>query len=96
MTTAPQSSAFFAKIQRSVSRPRMDSYKQIGGTDQEALCRYLWNTALCEALYPSFQILEVAFRNAVHGEIAKIMNDGRWITNEIGILYPDESRDSIS
>jgi hypothetical protein len=29
------------------------------------ITRYLWNTALCEALYPSLQALEVALRNTI-------------------------------
>ncbi len=39
-----------------------------GGTAMprpDVLARYLWNAALCEALYPSLQALEVALRNTV-------------------------------
>jgi hypothetical protein len=65
--------SFFAKIQRSHSIPRFDSYKPQGGGDEAALARYLWNIALCESLYPALQVLEVSFRNAVHDEIGKVV-----------------------
>jgi hypothetical protein len=60
-----------------------------------ALSKHLWNTALCESLYPSFQILEVGFRNALHTEIAATTGDPQWLTNPPGFLYPDETQ-SIS
>ncbi len=76
-------SGFFSKFERMVSKPRLDSYKETGGTEHDALCRYLWNIALCESLYPSFQILEVGFRNAVHSEIAKHADDPEWLTKAL-------------
>ena len=36
-----------------------------------AVARYQWNTALCEALYPSLQAFEVALRNAVHESLSE-------------------------
>jgi hypothetical protein len=88
MALASQSSAILSQLERVLSKPRLSSYGQTG-TLEDALCRYLWNTAICESLYPSFQILEVGFRNAIHREISSQIPDPKWLTNE-KILYSDE------
>ena len=81
---------FFQKLERSLSLPRLNSYRQIGGGEQGALCRYLWNTALCEALYPVLQILEVGFRNSVHSEIAATTRVPEWLKTELAFLFDPE------
>jgi len=50
---------------RLVSAQRIGAYRRGESSDEEVLARYLWNTALCEALYPSLHFLEVALRNLV-------------------------------
>jgi hypothetical protein len=80
----------YAEIERVLSKPRLDSYRQPGETHKEALCRHLWNTALCESLYPSLQTLEVTFRNALHSEIGAVVNEREWLTNPPGFLFEDE------
>ncbi|MEO6754314.1 MAG: hypothetical protein ABIP85_21265 [Chthoniobacteraceae bacterium] len=82
--------SFFQKLERSLSRPRLDSYRKLGGGDHGALCRYLWNIALCEALYPSLQILEVGFRNSVHSEIATATATPEWLVTELAFLFDSE------
>ena len=82
--------SFFQKLERSLSRPRLDSYRTLGGGDHGALCRYLWNIALCEALYPSLQILEVAFRNSVHSEIAAVTATPEWLATQLAFLFDSE------
>lgn len=82
--------SFFQKLERSLSVPRLDSYRKLGGGDEGALCRYLWNIALCEALYPSLQILEVGFRNSVHSEIARVTSTPEWLTTQLAILFDSE------
>ena len=82
--------SFFQKLERSLSLPRLDSYRKLGGGDQGALCRYLWNVALCEALYPSLQILEVGFRNSVHAEIAAVTGMPEWLRTELAFLFDSE------
>ena len=82
---------FYLALERSLSKPRLEAYRN-GGTNHEALCRYFWNTAICESLYPSFQILEVAFRNATHIEIGKTTPE--WLISDARFLY-DSERESI-
>ncbi len=64
-------SPFFTALERSISFTRLEAYRD-GGTKKDGLCRYFWNMAICESLYPSFQVLEVAYRNAVHLELGKL------------------------
>lgn len=78
----PQRS-FFIALERSISKTRLEAYRN-GGSLPEALSRYCWNAAICESLYSTFQILEVAYRNAVHIEIGKhspdwLMDGGRFL-----------------
>jgi hypothetical protein len=85
---------FLSDFQRLVSIPRYDAFRN-GGNDVEALARYLWNTALCESLYPAFQILEVGFRNAVHSEIGIECGEPEWLLNPPAFLQLREL-DTIS
>jgi len=88
--SVPKSTQFFKILERSISRTRFKGYKLQGGTEQDALAKCLWNTLLCESLYPGFQILEVSFRNSVHLEISRVLGDCSWLTGEHGFLYEDE------
>jgi hypothetical protein len=80
----------YAEIERVLSKPRLDSYRQHGESNEKALSRHLWNTALCEALYPSLQTLEVTFRNAVHSELGGVLSVPEWLSAPPGFLYEDE------
>lgn len=51
-------------IRTALSNERLDAYG-IGRADDEKIANYLWNLALCEAMYPALHVLEVAVRNAV-------------------------------
>ena len=85
-----QSSNYFLRLERVLSTKRLASYAQNCVTEKDALCLYIWNIAICESLYPSFQLLEVGFRNAIHREIAKHASNPTWLTSEVGFLRPDE------
>ncbi len=80
----------YAEIERVLSTARLDSYRQSGESNEGALCRHLWNTALCEALYPSLQTLEVTFRNAVHSELGVVLSEPEWLSTPPQFLYVDE------
>jgi hypothetical protein len=85
-----EATAFFDSIRKSLSSKRFGGY----GNDRDALAKYLWNTQLCESLYPCFQILEVAFRNRAHSEIGVAIKDANWISHEHPFIY-DEDKDAI-
>jgi hypothetical protein len=81
---------FLRDLVRSLSATRFSGYRHQAATDKDALCKYVWNTLLCESLCPGFQILEVSFRNAAHAEIFSVVGDPKWVTSEHGFLYEDE------
>ena len=89
MTNTQASIDFFDNLKKSLSASRFSGYHQ-RGDEADALAKYLWNTRICEALYPSLQMLEVTFRNRVHSAVGKTSGDPTWLKNEIGFLPPEE------
>jgi hypothetical protein len=80
---------FLTDFQRLISPPRFHAFRD-GGGDQDAVARYLWNTALSEALYPAFQMLEVGYRNAVHVEIGREAAIADWLLAQPSFLRQRE------
>ncbi len=58
------------ELRRVISDKRLDAYR-MGPADEDVdlLARYLWNIALCEALYPALHSLEIALRNSLHAAL---------------------------
>lgn len=86
---------FLQKLKPHISEARFESYRPVNGSDDDALCRYLWNIALSEALYPVLQILEVGFRNAVHTSIGSMsvstLGTADWLSAPKSFLFPQEA-----
>jgi len=78
-----------SKIIRQLSTERFEAYRLAGESDEQALARVCWNTALSEALYPCLQALEVSFRNSLHQAVAKVGGGPDWILLS-GALQPNE------
>ena len=80
---------------RLVSAERIGTFRRGTADDEEVLARYLWNIALCEALYPSLHLLEVGLRNVVFEAAAATYPltaaGGCWL-EQPGILHADEAR----
>jgi hypothetical protein len=67
-------------IRTGLSFERFARYCRAGDAGPEVgLARYLWNVALCEALYPSLHIFEIALRNALHTALAYHMGCDDWL-----------------
>jgi hypothetical protein len=58
--------AFFQQVESILAPERLDAYRRDGVSPGITLARYLWNMALCEALYSPLQIAEIALRNSLH------------------------------
>lgn len=93
MTEEPLQPHFAAAFSLAVSAPRFAAFQK-DGNEREALARYLWNVALCEALYPAFHTLEVGFRNAVHRELGVFHGAPTWLISHHAFLKVSE-QDSI-
>src|SRR5215218_9061396 len=80
---------------RLVSAERIGAYRRGAADDEQVLARYLWNTALCEALYPSLHFLEVALRNVVFEAAAATYpahhGAGCWL-EDARVLHDAEAR----
>ncbi|HEX2204843.1 MAG TPA: hypothetical protein VHG91_16155 [Longimicrobium sp.] len=89
--------SYFGSLQKALSHERFAAYRRPGCGDVEALANYLWNTALCEALYPAVQGLEVALRNTLFdaGEAAFADRAAReapcWLDAYPPVLLPGEA-----
>ena len=60
------------EAEQALSAARLRAYQGRGEPDTfNAIARYLWNAALCEALYPMLQAFEVALRNAIHDSLSE-------------------------
>ncbi len=68
----------FDDLLQSVSLSRLRLYGAGKGPEAEVCARYLWNVALSEALYPAFNHVEVALRNAFHREASVHRKSAMW------------------
>jgi len=80
----------FSGLRKALSVTRLESYRPNGGTDEDAVANYLWNSALCESLFPMLQQLEVSFHNALHTSIGKAISDASWLSGSATWLQPRE------
>lgn len=70
--------AFFQQVESILAPERLDAYRQDGAAPAVTLARYLWNMALCQALYSPLQIAEIALRNALHGCLSTRFGIAAW------------------
>lgn len=81
-------------LRATVSRDRLDAYtRRTADTDLDRLGRYFWNMALCEALYPSLQCLEVALRNSFYDAATSAFGNDDWLMKYPHTLDPREYRE---
>jgi hypothetical protein len=73
MTVPTPFQSYYSLLQVTLSVDRLSTYRLPSDQDDlDAAARYLWNMALCEALYPALQAQEIALRNALHEGISKL------------------------
>jgi len=73
---------FLKKVFFALSEEKLGSYRTDHSTTSEIiLARYLYNAALCEALYLPLQIAEISLRNAVHRELTATSGTENWFLN---------------
>lgn len=75
----PSSEELFVQdLLRPVSKERLDKYRLPGGSDLDLLVNYYWNIALCQALYPVLDCVEVALRNTIHMTLTEHFGTEYW------------------
>lgn len=78
---------FFKGLETALAVERLDAYRQDQASELITLSRYLWNMALCEALYSPLQMAEVALRNQIHSSMTELFSAEDWYTTS-GLLLP--------
>lgn len=53
-------------LERTLSPARLAPYRRGSRDDAEAICRYIWNMELSQAVYPALQSVEIGLRNSIH------------------------------
>jgi len=71
---------FFASLNVALAEERLSAYGEDGVGEPVLIARYLWNMALCEALYSPLQIAEIALRNTVHRNLDPRVCKDSWYT----------------
>lgn len=69
---------FYTELEFSVSAERLTPFQPATGDQLETAVNYFWNIALCQALYPSLNMLEVAVRNSLHSFLSIHFNRPDW------------------
>ena len=70
----------FADLLRALSSNRLEPYLRHSAQRNMdmALATYLWNSALCESLYPSLHGIEVSLRNSIHEAASSKFGNEFW------------------
>jgi hypothetical protein len=90
------SQSFFQQIRQVLSEERFEAYSHAAkDPDSEKLARYLWNIALCRALYPTLQGLEIALRNALHRSISDLHGTEKWFEKRYGVVKGDSGKGRV-
>jgi hypothetical protein len=85
MNYSKEQPTFLVGLASAISVTRLQAFQK-ADDEREALARYLWNIALCEAYYPVFHLLEVGFRNALHREIGQYVLCESWLSQPPAFL----------
>lgn len=85
---------FCSQVRRGLSSDRLTAYSERNDEELDTIARYLWNTALCQSLYPTLQCFEVLLRNAIHDSVKRRYGDG-WLESQLH-LRPSEARSVTS
>jgi hypothetical protein len=71
--------AVLAAVEHALSSARLEPYvKAAGGSLEEGLALYEWNTAISGALFEVLQHLEVGLRNTIDRELAALFEQPDW------------------
>lgn len=81
-----------SSLESAISTARLESYRN-GGDDLAMIVNYFHNLELSEALYPSLQAFEIAFRNSLHDALAVRYSTPYWFDDP---NFPSSKRHSDS
>ena len=88
-------------LRKALSDERLEAHRVPGDRDElEAVCRYLWNLALCAAIQPALHFLEVTLRNHIFDASRSVLDESRlrfdkvpcWLDASPSLLEAKERR----
>jgi hypothetical protein len=87
---------FFKKVEAALAVERLDVFREDGDEPLVVLSSYLWNIALCEALYSPLQMAEIALRNRIHMYFSEQFSVEDWyITSGLLLSWQEEQVDKV-
>jgi len=93
----PHLQIFLRAVEGAVSTERWHGYQSSPpGSDLSVAGQYAWNVGLCEALYPTFNAVEVVLRNrvynagCVHFPVTGYHEVKSWLDAKPSVLRPDQ------
>jgi len=69
---------YYKRIISDLGSERLEPYGRDGAYETLILARYLWNIVLCESLYPSIHLAEIALRNSIHNQLVEFAQRLDW------------------
>lgn len=79
-------------FEKCISTPRFNRYLHDHPDQKDAISVYLWNMALCEALYPTLQTLEITYRNALNEALANERKTATWYDDTNFLLGNEQQK----
>lgn len=70
--------SFAENLEPWISRERLEAHRPSNGDDLSMVTNYLYNIALCEALYTPLSFLEVGLRNSLHTNLSELFGSSTW------------------
>jgi len=79
-------------LERNLSMARLAPYRAGARDDAEAICRYVWNLDLSQAIYPVLHSVEVALRNSIHAAGTDYFGSPEWFRNPRNLRLESRER----
>lgn len=92
-TAAPGQQLDDVELTRLLNADRLATYVRACHGDQDAALRlYAWNVEVASAFWGSFNVLEVALRNAIHAKLSTLASQEDWWNAQIGLHQFEQRR----
>ena len=87
--------AFSNELERTVSTPRLDTYRRVTPDDAAAWALYRWNVELSAAWLPLMADTEVALRNGIHLQLSSLLGRPDWWASD-RLALDDQTAENLA
>src|SRR5262245_57612925 len=93
LTSCTKMPDYHELIARGLSAERFASYRDPNRpNDKSQMARYMRNLCLCESIYPSLAVLEVALRNGLHAALMHKFGTDMWMDNSAFLAEAERTK----